>query len=79
VFDAALLGKLFGSVLADANKQYSVGSTVSATFVGANPRNNMRLGGAFFTVDQLTGGTWTTIRTDAYPSTTYQWVRTSTV
>jgi neutral ceramidase len=79
VFDTAPIGKKFGAVLTDVSKSYSVGQTVSAQFVGANPRNNLRLGGTFLTVDTLKGSTWSTVKTDAHPSTTYQWVRTNTV
>ena len=40
VFDAAPAGKKFGDVLVDVRwpGSYSVGETVSAEFVGANPR-----------------------------------------
>lgn len=39
VFDAAPIGKIFGSVLADVNTiPYNAGDTVVAQFVGANPR-----------------------------------------
>lgn len=79
VFDTAPSGKTFGAVLTDVSKSYNVGQTASAQFVGANPRNNLRLGGTFLTVDVLNGNTWSTIRTDAHPSTTYQWLRTSTI
>jgi len=79
VFDTAPGGKTFGAVLTDVSQSYNVGQTVSAQFVGANPRNNLRLGGTFLTVDVLNGNTWSTVRTDAHPSTTYQWLRTSTI
>ncbi|KAF9221073.1 Neutral/alkaline nonlysosomal ceramidase [Gyrodon lividus] len=72
--------KSFGDVLVDVNSTpYYVGDTVAVRFAGANPRNNLRLEGTFFTVDQLINGTWMTIRTDSHPSTTYQWNRTDTV
>lgn len=40
VFDAPPIFKKFGDVLKDVNKSpaYHVGDTVSAVFVGANPR-----------------------------------------
>ncbi|GLB38061.1 putative neutral/alkaline non-lysosomal ceramidase, C-terminal [Lyophyllum shimeji] len=80
VFDSAG-GKKFGDVLIDVNKTalYHAGDTVSAQFVGANPRNNLRLEGTFLTVDQLVSGQWKAIRSDSHPSTTYQWLRTNTV
>ncbi|KAH8110485.1 Neutral/alkaline nonlysosomal ceramidase [Phellopilus nigrolimitatus] len=67
--------KSFGDVLADVNASYSAGQTVQAQFVGANPRNNLRLEGTFLSVDQQVGGAWTAVKSDSHPSTTYQWVR----
>jgi len=81
VFDAPPFGKHFGQVLTDVNTQtpYSAGSSVSVQFVGANPRNNLRLEGTFLTVDQLVNGQFVTARSDSHPSTTYQWARANTV
>lgn len=43
-------------------------------------QNNLRLEGTFLSVDQQgADGTWTTVRSDSHPSTTYQWVRNDTV
>ncbi|KAF8120532.1 Neutral/alkaline nonlysosomal ceramidase [Boletus edulis] len=68
----------FGDVLVDVeNTTYSAGDTVTVQFVGANPRNNLRLEGTFLTVDQLMDGAWTTVRTDSHPSTIYEWKRTN--
>ncbi|KAJ7062780.1 Neutral/alkaline nonlysosomal ceramidase [Mycena amicta] len=80
VFDAAPIGKSFGQVLVDVAKTpYTAGQTVSAQFVGANPRNNLRLEGTFLSVQQLSGNTWKPVRSDSHPSTTYQWLRVSTI
>ncbi|KAJ7683523.1 Neutral/alkaline nonlysosomal ceramidase [Mycena rosella] len=81
VFDAAPIGKSFGQVLIDVVKSaaYKAGDTVVAQFVGANPRNNLRLEGTFLSVDQLVSGAWTPVRSDSHPSTTYQWTRVSTI
>lgn len=81
VFDAPSLGKGFGSVLANVNSTpYRAGDTVHVQFVGANPRNNLRLEGTFLTVEQLVSGNqWKVVRTDSHPSTTYRWTRTSTI
>ncbi|RAL63284.1 hypothetical protein DID88_004360 [Monilinia fructigena] len=37
----------FGSVSVQPNSAYKIGSVVNATFVGANPRNNLRLEGTY--------------------------------
>ncbi|KAJ7499885.1 Neutral/alkaline nonlysosomal ceramidase [Mycena latifolia] len=81
VFDAAPIGKSFGQVLIDVVKTtaYKVGDTVVAQFVGANPRNNLRLEGTFLSVDQLVSGAWKAVRSDSHPSTIYQWTRVSTI
>ncbi|KAI0644858.1 Neutral/alkaline nonlysosomal ceramidase [Trametes meyenii] len=81
VFDAAGIGRNFGDVLTDVrtSSPYKAGEAVIATFVGANPRNNLRLEQTFLTVDQLVAGQWKAVRSDSHPSTTYQWARTSTI
>ncbi|KAH9888505.1 Neutral/alkaline nonlysosomal ceramidase [Cubamyces lactineus] len=81
VFDAAGIGRDFGDVLTDVrtSSPYTAGEAVIATFVGANPRNNLRLEQTFLTVDQLVNGQWKAVRSDSHPSTTYQWTRTSTI
>lgn len=79
VFDAAPIGKHFGNVLTDVKASYAVGDTVTARFVGANPRNNLRLGSTFLTVDHQVSGQWVTVKSDAHPSTTLKWNRTSTI
>ncbi|KAI0060570.1 Neutral/alkaline nonlysosomal ceramidase [Artomyces pyxidatus] len=81
VFDSAGIGHKFGDIVTDVvnSSSYSAGQTVSAVFVGANPRNNLRLEGTFLSVDRLVGGTWSRYRSDSHPSTLYQWLRTSTI
>ncbi|KAJ7203478.1 ceramidase [Mycena haematopus] len=82
-FDAAGFGRHFGQVLQDVNtaEPYQAGETVFARFVGANPRNNLRLEGTFLSVDRLdsTTGEWVMKRSDSHPSTVYQWERESTI
>ncbi|EKM60398.1 uncharacterized protein PHACADRAFT_167760 [Phanerochaete carnosa HHB-10118-sp] len=80
IVDHAPLGKHFGDVLTDVltNAPYHAGDTVSARFVGANPRNNLRLEETFLTVDQLMNGQWISVRSDSHPSTRFEWLRTST-
>ncbi|KAF7298390.1 Neutral ceramidase [Mycena kentingensis (nom. inval.)] len=81
LFDAEPIGKKFGQVLVDVrtNASYAAGQVVSAQFVGANPRNNLRLEGTFMSVEQLVSNAWTAVRSDSHPSTTYQWLRVSTI
>ncbi|CAA7260368.1 unnamed protein product [Cyclocybe aegerita] len=81
VFDAEPIGQRFGNVLTDVSTTatYSAGQTVSAQFVGANPRNNLRLEGTFLSVDRLVNGQWVVVRSDSHPSTIYEWVRTNLI
>ncbi|KAH8097107.1 Neutral/alkaline nonlysosomal ceramidase [Cristinia sonorae] len=81
ILDNAPIGQKFGQVIADVvtNAPYHVGDTVVAQFVGANPRNNLRLEGTFLTVDQQVNGQWSTVRSDSHPSTKFEWLRTNTV
>ncbi|PCH35497.1 hypothetical protein WOLCODRAFT_80219, partial [Wolfiporia cocos MD-104 SS10] len=75
------LGKKFGDVLIDVNTSspYQAGDTVVAQFIGANPRNDLKLEGTYLTVDRYHDGQWIPVRSDSHPSTTFQWARTNTV
>lgn len=52
VFDRAGLFKSFGQIVTDVKPRYSIGDRVIATFVGANPRNNLRLEGTFAMIER---------------------------
>lgn len=53
VYDAPPLFKSFGDVLADVRDYYPLGGLVRAKFVGANPRNNLRLQDTYAAVEML--------------------------
>lgn len=59
VFDRAGFYKSFGDVVKDVEPPtklvYRAGDLVSATFIAANPRNNLRLEGTFALVQRLCG------------------------
>jgi neutral ceramidase len=68
--------------VADAARIYRRGQQVKVVFVGANPRNNLRLEGTFAAVERLgvrEGGTqlWTEVRDDGDWSLVYNWRRTN--
>jgi neutral ceramidase len=70
----------FGSVVTQPNASYPIGAVVNATFVGANPRNNLRLEGTFAAVEmQGANGNWTQVRSDADWYLVYTWTRTNSV
>ncbi|KAM3425257.1 Neutral ceramidase [Cercospora zeina] len=80
VVDRAGILKDFGQVVKDVKPLYSAGNTISATFVGANPRNNFHLGGSFAVVERANENTasWEEYRNDEDWSLVYEWKRTST-
>jgi len=79
VFDRAPLFKSFGDVLSDVELVYSPGTTPKVTFVGANPRNDLRLEDTYAAVEQLVRGDWKKVRDDSDWSLIFRWRRTSSV
>ncbi|KAI0250039.1 Neutral/alkaline nonlysosomal ceramidase [Lactifluus subvellereus] len=77
ILDSPAFGHGFGDVLIDvpAGSVFKAGQTVWAQFVGANPRNNLRLEGTFLSVEQFIDGKWRAVRSDSHPSTIYRWSR----
>lgn len=75
VYDSPWIGKSFGSVLAQPNNTYTIGSVVNATFVAANPRNNLRLEDTYAAVQQYVNGAWTTVRDDSDWFLVLTWTR----
>lgn len=81
VFDRSPLFKSFGDVVTDVSPRYAISTSpiIKASFVAANPRNNLRLGLTFASVEKYTNqGTWQQIRNDEDWSLVFQWERTST-
>jgi neutral ceramidase len=74
--------KKFGQMLSspDPAKQHVPGEVVSATFVGANPRNNFRLEQTFAAVELFneTLKAWVEVRDDKDWFLVYRWKRVST-
>lgn len=75
VYDNPPFFTSFGDVLTQPKSSYSIGDVVNATFVGANPRNNLRLEGTFTEVQQLSNEIWTTVRDDHDWYLEYTWYR----
>ena len=79
-FDRTPFFKSFGDVLSDAEPFYPPGSTASVTFVGANPRNDLRLENTYAAVEHLDGrGRWVQVRNDNDWSLLFRWRRTNSV
>lgn len=75
VFDDKPLFKNFGDVQSDAGSSYSKGQTVSVTFWGGHPKNNLKTQSSFLYVDRNVNGSWQTVAYDWDPETTYKWAR----
>lgn len=73
------LFKKFGAVLRDVRASYERGASVSATFVGANPRNNLRLEGTYAAVEKKVGRHWEVVRDDSDWGLVFNWRRTNEV
>jgi neutral ceramidase len=74
VLDNPPIDKSFGQVLSQPQTAYTRGDVINATFVGANPRNNLRLEGTFAAVEkQVDGSYWMQVRNDADWSLVYTW------
>lgn len=80
VIDRAGFFKSFGDVVSDADPLYLPGDTISVTFIGANPRNNLRLEETFAAVEMFDEefASWQQIRSDEDWSLVFEWKRTST-
>lgn len=90
--DATPFFKDFGDVVQDVTSgSYQVGEPVTVTFVGANPRNNLRLGGSYAFVEKLVSSSstssiaetetetpeWQVVRDDSDWHLVFRWRRVS--
>lgn len=70
----------FGQVTVDAHDIYKIGETVSVEFVSGHPKNDLRLGGTYLTVERLGPFVnWTIVATDTDWETKFQWRRTNSI
>lgn len=81
VYDNAPAFKAFGDVKIDVDSSYPPGSKVSVSFVGANPRNNLRLEKTYAAVEKLDtqSNAWVRVRDDSDWSLIFNWKRASKV
>lgn len=77
IFDDKNAWESFGQVLTDANLNYSRGATVTVTFRGGHPKNNLHTMDTFLKVQRQdpNSGYWNTVATDNDFEATYQWQR----
>ena len=81
VYDSTPIFKSFGEVKVDVEPSYSIGSIISVTFVGANPRNSLRLEQTYAAVEKLDEdlGRWTRARDDSDWNLIFKWKKTSEI
>ncbi|CAK1540768.1 unnamed protein product [Leptosia nina] len=70
--DTSPLTHRFGEVLEEPQSARP-GETVRATFIAANPRNNLRQESTYAVVERLELGRWVVVATDADWSTKFTW------
>lgn len=79
-YDRAPFFKSFGDTILETPLNVAPGSTVTATFVGANPRNDLRLEKSYAVVEKLVGNNvWVVARDDSDWDLIFRWRRTSSV
>jgi len=77
ILDTAPISARFGTIVEQADDFYRIGSIVTVRFWGANPRNDLKLGDSYLSVEHQNPdtGEWTTIATDANWETKIWWKR----
>ncbi|MFC4160575.1 neutral/alkaline ceramidase [Chitinimonas lacunae] len=75
VLDNTPIGKSFGQVERDAAVAYRRGDLASVWFWSAHPKNNLRRGGTFLSVERWDGAGWRRVASDDDWQTVYRWVR----
>ncbi|KAM0228951.1 hypothetical protein ACHAPO_010358 [Fusarium lateritium] len=76
VHDNPKAGTKFGDVVKDVSKsKFKIGETITATFVGANPRNNLHLETTYAAVEKKNGSKWTQVRSDEDWDLVFEWKR----
>ncbi|EEH08915.1 neutral ceramidase [Histoplasma capsulatum G186AR] len=82
-YDTAPIRKSFGDVISspEKSKTYKPGDTVKTKFIGANPRNNLKLEGTFTAVEYSAPGSnsWEVVRDDFDWTLVYHWKRVNPV
>ncbi|GMI11553.1 hypothetical protein TrLO_g7489 [Triparma laevis f. longispina] len=74
IVDFVGIGSKFGDVKDDVEKSYGADEVVSASFHGANPRNNQRLEDTFLSIEKKgEGGEWVVKYVDGDWCTKFMW------
>ncbi|KAL0274590.1 UNVERIFIED_CONTAM: hypothetical protein PYX00_002688 [Menopon gallinae] len=80
IYDIPKIGSKFGDVVRQPPSQACPGDIIKARFVSGHPRNNLRHGNTYCTIEKKeSDDVWTVVATDANWETKVRWFRTSTV
>ena len=80
VYDRAPLFKQFGEVIYDVNPTYLPGQEAQVSFVGANPRNDLRLEQTYAQVEKRDdSGIWQSVRDDRDWNLVFEWKRVNSL
>lgn len=80
LYDRAPFFKKFGDVINDVKTAYQPGHAARVTFVGANPRNDLRLEQTYALVEVRDGsGRWHPVRDDSDWSLIFEWRRVNSM
>lgn len=79
VFDGTPLGRRFGDCIRQPPSVVRSGDVVSATFVAANPRNDLKQEGSHAVIERLELSQWVEYTNDADWDTKFTWERVSTL
>lgn len=74
-FDSKRLLEKWGQVLVEPKAEYAQGETVSVSFLGGHPKNNLRTQQSFLIVQRKVGEQWEDYRHDWDWDTEYHWRR----
>lgn len=78
LFDGAPIGRSFGNVLRQPNRDYSAGDLVNVVYVSGNPRNNLQHDNTYLAVERQNWyGEWIVVAADADWETKFVWERTN--
>lgn len=80
VYDRAPLFKQFGEVVYDVKPTYLPSDEARVSFVGANPRNDLRLEKTYASVEKRNdSGLWQSVRDDSDWSLVFEWKRVNSL
>ncbi len=80
VYDRAPFFKQFGDVIHDVHHTYQPGQQARVSFVGANPRNDLRLEQTYALVERRDeAGIWHPVRDDRDWSLVFEWRRVNSI